>query len=304
MGTVKFGIGCLSFVKNNQQSSKIAQKVLIFAPKWVLLAAIVSHSSQQRRERILAEVFEKRHVNARDLAACMDVSEATVRRDLKSLAEDGQLEVVYGGATLRRSSDFSFRSKGMRNVAAKQAIGSLAARLVGDNEQIFLDSGTTCFEMAPLLKRRRGLSIIVNSARLALELDAPGLSVILIGGQYRPDRMDTVGPLATSTLDQLRGYVCFIGADGLGMDFGLAASDIESANLYRQAVRHARYTVLLVDHTKFVSPSLFKIVDWDPVQKLVTDQPPPAEWMDFLHSRGIEVFHPNHEPAVVAESSA
>jgi DeoR/GlpR family transcriptional regulator of sugar metabolism len=253
--------------------------------------------SQQRRERILAEVFEKRHVNVHDLAVGMDVSEATVRRDLRSMADIGQVEVVYGGATLRRTSDFSFRSKGMRNTGAKQIIGSLAAGLVGDDEQIFMDSGTTCFEMAPFLKRRRGLSIIVNSARLALELDAPGLSVILLGGQYRPDRMDAVGPLAISTLDQLRGYVCFVGADGLGMDFGLAAADIESANLYRLAVRHARQTVLLVDHTKFMSPSLFKIVDWDPIQKLVTDQPPPAEWGDFLQNRNIEIFHPEHKSA-------
>lgn len=265
----------------------------------VFIRGSVTGTSQQRRERILAEVFEKRHVNARDLAACMDVSEATVRRDLRSLAETGQIEVVYGGATLRRSSDFSFRSKGLRNVGAKQSIGALAAGLVGDDEQIFIDSGTTCFEMAPFLKRRRGLSVIVNSARLALELDAPGLSVILLGGQYRPDRMDTVGPLATSTLDQLRGYVCFIGADGLGMEFGLAAADIESANLYRLAVRHARSTVLLVDHTKFLSPSLFKIVDWDVVQKLVTDQPPPVEWMEFLQNRGIEVFHQANEPSAV-----
>jgi DeoR/GlpR family transcriptional regulator of sugar metabolism len=110
--------------------------------------------------------------------------------------------------------------------------------------------------------------------------------------------MDTIGPLATSTLDQLRGYVCFIGADGLGMDFGPAASDIESANLYRLAVRYARQTVLLVDHTKFLSPSLFKIVDWEPIRKLVTDQPPSAEWMSFLQSRRIEIFHPQSKTAV------
>ncbi len=265
----------------------------------VSIAVTLSKTSQLRRERILTEVLERRHVNARDLAAQMEVSEATVRRDLKVMAEMGQIEVVYGGATLHRSSDYSFRSKGMRNIGAKRIIGALAAELVGDDENIFLDSGTTCFEMTPFLKGRRGLSIIVNSARLALDLDAPRLSVILLGGRYRPDRMDTIGPLATSTLDQLRGYVCFIGADGLGMDFGAAASDIESANLYRLAVSHARETVLLVDHTKFQGQSLFKIVDWDPIRKLVTDQLPSPEWMEFLRSRNIEVFYPQPKPAGV-----
>lgn len=248
-------------------------------------------SSRQRRERILTELFERRHVTAKDLAAEIGVSEATVRRDLKSLADDGQVELVYGGATLRRPSDFSFHSKATRNIEAKQAIGRLAASLVEDQDHIFLDSGTTCFEMTSCLKRRRGLSVIANSARLAMELDAPGLSVILVGGLYRPDRMDFVGPLAMSMLSQLRGYVCFIGADGLHMDFGPAAADIESASLYRQAVQNARKAVLLVDQSKFATPSLFKIVDWDRISLVVTDQPPEAAWSDFFRSRGIEVMH-------------
>lgn len=252
----------------------------------------MNSSSRQRREQILAEIFERRHVTAKDLASAMAVSEATVRRDLKALADTGQVELVYGGATLRRPSDFSFHSKGTRNVEAKHIVGQLAANLVADNDQIFIDSGTTCFEMVPFLKRKRGLSIIANSTRLSLELDGLGVNVFMLGGQYRPDRMDTVGPLAISTLDQLRGYVCFIGADGLDMQFGLAAADIESANLHRRAVQNARETVLVVDHTKFFTPSLFKIVDWEAVSRVVTDEPPTPQWSEFLNARGIVVHHP------------
>lgn len=224
------------------------------------------------------------------------ISEATIRRDLRALADDHQLELVYGGATVVRNADVSFRSKGLRNVEAKRIIGRLAAELVADNDQIFIDSGTTCFELAPFLKRKRGLSVIVNSARLAVELgDVQGLSVITIGGQYRPDRMDSVGPLAAQTLDQLRGFITFIGADGLSPDFGVTAADIESAHIYRLAVRNGRETILLVDHTKFMAPSLFKIVDWDAISRLVTDQKPLPEWIEFLDSRGIETIYPNHK---------
>jgi DeoR/GlpR family transcriptional regulator of sugar metabolism len=246
----------------------------------------------------MKELFEHRHMMARDLALAVGVSEATVRRDLKLLADDGQIELVYGGAKLCQVSDFSFRFKATKNVEAKQAIGRLAAELVHDEDQLFLDSGTTSFAVAPFLKRRRGLSVIVNSARLALELGAPGLSVILLGGQYRAERMDSVGPLAISALDQLRNYICMIGADGLSMDFGLAAADIESASLYRLAVQHARQTVLLADHSKFSSPSLYKIVDWSAVSRVVTDQPPPSPWGEFFAARGISVLCPEETPAV------
>jgi len=254
--------------------------------------------SQERQERILSAVAEKGHVSVKDLAAEIKVSEATIRRDLKALADANQIQLVYGGAAQARTSDYSFHAKARRNYEAKKIIGRLAADLVGDEEQIFIDSGTTCFEMAPLLKRKRGLTIIVNSARLVMELPAsPGITILTLGGLYRPHRMDTVGPLAIASLDQLRGYVAFIGADGLSMDFGLTASDMESASLYRLAVRNARRTCLLVDHSKFQTPSLFKIVDWEAISRVITDRPPPPEWAEFLSSRRIECIYPSEPPA-------
>jgi DeoR/GlpR family transcriptional regulator of sugar metabolism len=108
--------------------------------------------------------------------------------------------------------------------------------------------------------------------------------------------MDTVGPLATASLDQLRGYVAFIGADGLSMDFGLSACDMESAFLYRLAVRNARQTCLLVDHSKFLTPSLFKIVDWEAISRVITDRPPPSEWAEFFSTRNIQCTCPSEAP--------
>lgn len=254
-------------------------------------------SAKQRHDHILAAVLDRRHVSAKDLADSIGVSEATVRRDLKALADEGQLALVYGGATLPRGGDFSYRSKAQRNVEAKRIIGQLAAELVGDDQQLFIDSGTTTSEMTPYLKRRRGLSIIVNSTRLAQELVAPGIGILMVGGQYRPDRMDAVGPLATATLEKLRGYTAFIGADGMSIDFGPTAADIESADVYGRAVQNARETVVLVDHTKFESPSLFKITDWEKVNKLVTDQQPSPQWLEFLRSRNIQPIFPQENGA-------
>ena len=77
------------------------------------------------------------------------------------------------------------------------------------------------------------------------------------------------------------------------MDFGVSAADIESAHLYRLALTNAREAVLLVDHTKFQSASLFKIVDWPVIRRLVTDRRPSDEWMQFLRDRNIEVIYPD-----------
>jgi DeoR/GlpR family transcriptional regulator of sugar metabolism len=251
----------------------------------------MSMAAQQRREQILAEIADRKHVTIRDLASAVTASEATVRRDLKALVGLGQVELAYGGVSLPKNSSFSFRSKALRNTEEKRVIGRLAAELVGDDEQIFLDSGTTCFEMLPPLKLKHGLSIIANSSRVALEWERPG-GIIMLGGQYRPDRLDTVGPLAASSLEQLRGYLAFIGADGVSMDVGLMASDIDSAQVYRLAIQNARETIVLIDYTKFLAPSLFKITGWEAISRLVTDQPPPPQWDEFLRARGIKVLFP------------
>ena len=249
-------------------------------------------SMQQRRQTILAHAYQDGFVEVTKLSRNLNVSEATIRRDLHSLAQEGHLQLNHGGATVVRGSDHSFISKSTRNIEAKRLVGRLAAELVEDGDQIFLDSGTTCFEMIASLRSKQGLSVIVNSIRTAQELYTPGVKVLLLGGQYRPDRLDTVGPMASASLDCLRGYKAFLGSDGIGMEFGPTAIDIDSASLFGLAVAHAKETVILVDQSKFDSPALYRIVKWDSVNTVVTDGRPDDAWMDFFTNEGIKVVTP------------
>jgi DeoR/GlpR family transcriptional regulator of sugar metabolism len=252
----------------------------------------MSQATTGRRQQIMAQLLEKQQVTVKSLAIQMGVSDATVRRDLKALAGEQGLVLVHGGAILPRERDFSYQAKQLRAAKEKRIIGRLAAGLVHSGDRVFLDSGTTCSEMAPHVKQLRDLTILVNSARLALELTTPGIQLFLIGGQYRPDRMDTVGPMAENALNQVRGYVAFIGADGLSMDFGPSAIDSASAYLHHQVIQNASATVLLVDHSKFGNAAMFKIVDWSQIGTVVTDSEPGAEWLQFLGERNIAVVFP------------
>jgi DeoR/GlpR family transcriptional regulator of sugar metabolism len=252
----------------------------------------MTNSTQQRRDVILSSAYRDGFVAVRQLADDLDVSEATVRRDLHGLAAEGLLQLNHGGASVVRGSDHSFLSKLTQNVEAKQIIAQLASQLVCDGEQLFLDSGTTCFAMTAFLRGKRGLSVIVNSIRTAQELHAPGINVLMLGGQYRADRMDTIGPMAVASLDKLRGYVAFLGSDGLGMDFGLTAIDIESAHIFGQAIRNARQSILLADSSKFDNPGLYKIADWSMVSKVITEKRPTETWCSFFAEHNIELIYP------------
>lgn len=246
-----------------------------------------------RLDLILERIEEQGHASVRELAQRLGVSEATVRRDLKLLSDKRQIELVYGGATATRKVDQSLQARGQRNTEAKRIIGDLAGALVRDHDMLFVDSGTTCFEMRHALKQRRSLTLIANSARLATELGSfPESSLILLAGHYRPERMDTVGPLAVQSIGQLRGYSAFIGADGLSQDFGVSASEMQTADLYQHIIRNARETILLADHSKFGVPSLFRIGGFDSVSRVVTDRDPGPDWQSFFSDHGIALVTP------------
>lgn len=249
-------------------------------------------SQKERRDSILSQVYQHGHVEVGRLAGTLEVSEATVRRDLRSLAEEGRIELTHGGASVSRSPDYAFMSKAARHIEAKQVVGEMASTLIGDGEQIFLDSGTTCFQMAPFLRPKRALSVIVNSIRTAQELFGNGVNVLLLGGQYRPDRMDAVGPMGAAALENLRGYRAFISSDGIGMDFGPGATDIESASIFGLAVKNAKEAVLVTDASKFGQPALFRICDWKYISTVVTNVKLSDEWMDFFNKENIKVVYP------------
>ena len=247
----------------------------------------------------MAQLLENKEVTVRELAGQMEVSDATVRRDLKALADEQELELHHGGATLSPNCDYSYHAKSLRASAEKQIIGRLAGELLQDGDHIFLDSGTTCSQLVPYVKRLLNMTLLANSSRLALELKGSNSRLFLIGGEYRPHRMDTVGPMAQATLKGVRGYVAFIGADGLSMDFGPSASDVDSAHLHRIVVENAKSTVLLVDHTKLGNPSLFQIAEWDRISKVVTDRAPDGAWKEFLEQRGIELLYPSSKQTAI-----
>jgi DeoR/GlpR family transcriptional regulator of sugar metabolism len=260
----------------------------------------MSSNAKSRRDAILEQVVSRGHVSVRDVSLDLGVSEATIRRDLRALADVKHIDLVYGGATVHRAAEQSIHWRTQQNIEAKRVIGKLAADLVRDGEMLFMDSGSTCFEMRHYLMGKRDLSVILHSTNLALELGKiPGVSIVMLGGHYRPDRMDSIGPLSLNAIDQLRGYVAFIGTDGLSMEFGITASDIETSHLYQHVMKNARESVLLVDHTKFLSPSLYRICGIEAVSKVVTDCPPPADWADYLRGHGIELIYPQptKEPA-------
>lgn len=257
----------------------------------------MSISKLQRKDQILKALYEKGHLEVRELSLRFSISEATVRRDLRRLADDDLIELVYGGATIPRKNNFSIRGRQARNIEAKEIIGRLAVhKLVREGDCIFVESGSTCACMIPHLLGFQKLDVITNSTTIAAELGKhANFNVLLLGGKFRYERMDSVGPFAQMVIEQLSGYRSFIGADGMSMDFGLTCTDVETAHLYRSVINHASLTTVLVDHTKFSAPTLYKLIDLSGINCVITDRIPPQDWIEVLNRLDIDLIYPGSE---------
>jgi DeoR family fructose operon transcriptional repressor len=254
----------------------------------------VSVTKYERFEKILDSLRASQRATVKELADTLKTTEITIRRDLKELDKKGLVKRVYGGALVTDNDplNFSIERKMTRNIEAKRRIGKKAAELIEDGDLIFLDPGTTCWEIVPYLATKKRLNIIINSSRLATAFrNEQNHNIIYIGGEYRPFRMDIVGDLAGATIEKLRGYKAFAGADGIDIELGLSANDITSASIARKMFQNAREITFLGDSSKFDHPSLCKIADINVLDYIITDKPVSEKWEEAAKKHNITILY-------------
>lgn len=249
----------------------------------------------ERRERIVALTHERERVTVEVLADALRASRETIRRDLTELDRRGRLRKVHGGATLPdpalyepgRESPFQMRLA--ENAAAKRAIARCAAQLFQPGETLFVDTGTTTQFFAEELARASGLTVVTNSAVIAaLAARGSDNTIFQVGGAYRSDAAENVGPLAVEQIERFHAdhAVLTIGAVGT---VGFLDYDLEEAIVARAMIAQARSVTVLADASKFGPGGLFKVAPLDAVARLVTDKAPDGPLADAMRESGPEI---------------
>ncbi len=218
-------------------------------------------------------------VSLRELARVVQTSEVTVRRDVRALEAEGLLDRRHGGAVLPGgfTRESGFPQKSHLATAEKTAIADLAAGFVEEGEAIVVGAGTTTQELARRLARVPGLTVVTNSLLVAQALaHANRVEVVMTGGTLRGSNYALVGSGAEQSLQGLRVSRAFLSGSGLTAERGLSTSNMLSASVDRALVQAAGEVVVLADHTKLGSDTMFQTVPTDVITRLVTDEPPGA----------------------------
>jgi DeoR/GlpR family transcriptional regulator of sugar metabolism len=231
----------------------------------------------ERRQLILEMVRANGAVSLRELARVVQTSEVTVRRDVRALEAEGLLDRRHGGAVLPGgfTRESGFPQKSHLATAEKTAIADLAASLVAEGEAIVVGAGTTTQELARRLARVPGLTVVTNSLLVAQALaHANRVEVVMTGGTLRGTNYALVGSGAEQSLQGLRVSKAFLSGSGLTAERGLSTSNMLSASVDRALVQAAAEVVVLADHTKLGTDTMFQTVPTEVITRLVTDEPP------------------------------
>lgn len=209
--------------------------------------------TEERFAKILNIVNSEKSVTVQELTERLNISESTVRRDLTTLAKKKLLMKVHGGATALEmeytTKDVALTSRMDQNTDEKKKIGKYAANLIGDDEFIYLDAGSTVSWMLDYLPVS-GSVFVTNGIAHAQKLSRKGLTVYLLGGMLKPATEAVVGAQAAESLRRYHFTKGFFGANGVDVNFGYTTPDPVEAMIKEEAMKRCKEAYVLADSTK------------------------------------------------------
>jgi len=231
-------------------------------------------------------------VEVAELAQRFGVSEMTVRRDLEELERQDRCRRVHGGAIpgTSRSYEPPFGLREQRQTEAKTAIAAGVVDLLGVDETVFLDVGTTTLAVARELVGRSNLTVITPSLPVAsLLADEAGLRVICLGGLARQGERSLVGSLTLEGVRQFYVDVVVLGVGGLDAEAGLTEFNVEDAAVKRAVLERGRRLIVAADGSKLGAVAFAAVAPADHIDVLVTNAEAEHEQVRRLRDLGVEV---------------
>jgi DeoR family transcriptional regulator, fructose operon transcriptional repressor len=226
----------------------------------------------ERHQLILKLLKEKENVKIQELVELTNTSESTLRRDLDQLEKQNYLKRVHGGASLLQSKreEPSVLEKITRHLEEKIMIARYAAELIMDGDCVYLDAGTTTYQMIKHLKQKE-IVVVTNGVDHLEALLENDVCTYFIGGFVKKKTKATVGRNAYESIKNYRYDKCFMGTNAIHSELGLTTPDPEEAQIKEMAISLSREAFVVANHTKFGEVSFSKFANLDQT-KIITNE--------------------------------
>jgi DeoR family fructose operon transcriptional repressor len=230
-----------------------------------------------RYAKIMQLLMKNKTISVNELCETLQVSEATIRRDLTHLENEDKLERTHGGAcindSIRLNYEESFNQKEQIASDEKKRIAKRAFEFIQPNDSIVLDSGTTTLELARLIgESTLPLLIITNATTISTIISQnEQVEFYVLGGKVRLNTQATVGTMAIDMLKRFNVSKAFVGVNGITVENGLTTPDLEEADIKKAMLSIADERIVLTDSTKFQKVARCQIAPLSMIDKIITD---------------------------------
>ena len=251
-------------------------------------------SMEIRRKQIVDLVNQKEYVRFLQIKeAFPNVSEMTLRTDLKVLDEEKKIVRIHGGAKsvqLVIGTDDFLNRRAVRNLQEKEEIARKAVKLIRPDTAVFLDSGSTTTSLAHLFPNQSNL-IYTTGLSCATELaDLSKPTVQIPGGRLNRYSISIYGTSVVQELSQVYFHQTFLGVTNYMPQTGFTCGNNEEAILKRTAIKQAEQVIVLMDSQKFGIKGTYSICGLEDIDILVSDGHLPEDFIMECRSHDVTVL--------------
>lgn len=245
----------------------------------------------QREVEILEELRLSGSCRIQDLARRLDVSEETIRRNVKNLAEQGLVRKVHGGVYLPEAlREPSFTQRMNVNPDAKRRIAEHVARHIRNGDSLILDIGSTTAYVARALREHHNLFVVTNSVAVAQVLATRNNNrVFLAGGELRSHDAGAFGKEAVAFVRQFSVQYAVLSVAAIDAETGFMLFDLQEAEFSREILARSECSIVAADHSKFGRRAPIRIAEPDAFDMLMTDALPPTDIAAFLADASVKM---------------
>ena len=228
---------------------------------------------EERQQIILDLLQSEGKVLAIELATRLNTTEATIRRDLRYLSDNGLCKRIHGGALSTSAIIATPLERKSISSDEKNTLAIAALRLIKNDQVIFLDASTTHLILAGLLPRDKNLTVVTNSVSIATRLlEHSGVRTIVLGGELNPLIGGAVDSKAIQELAIFKFDLALVGVCSWSSESGFSAVDYQDAQFKRTLVERAGEVAVLCTQDKIDKYAPYKIMDTKDIDHLILNE--------------------------------
>jgi DeoR family deoxyribose operon repressor len=254
--------------------------------------------SNYRADFILNNLSVSGFVSIKELSKRLEVSEMTVRRDLRELSKENIVTLIPGGAVLKRNSPIDTDEEKYLIQAAeslmleeKIKISRKAASLIETNDVIVIDTGSTTENLSKFIPENMPLTVICYALNILFNVyENKNWKLIFPGGYFHGDTLMLESPEGIEMIKRIRANKAFISAAGVSEKLGVTCATAYEKETKRAVIESSDKKILLVDSTKFGKIKISHFADLTDFDIIITDTGISKEFVNIIKNIGIKLY--------------